>query len=214
MKNVFLIIFLSISFCSFSQKKLVKKFTSTLKEVIIFTEGLDDVVLENSKTDFIEITLFAENSNEQQIDVKQKNNEIQIAFQLDEVQEKEIIFRKFITKRLQRANAIIKVPKRKKVTIIGADVDIESKDFKNHLEIYIENGLVKLNRIKATTVVKLYSGNVYATSNGSTIKVISNLGSIKVDTVFHQKKYEKEEVLATKEILITSVRANIFLSTK
>ncbi|TXD46920.1 MULTISPECIES: hypothetical protein [unclassified Polaribacter] len=157
-------------------------------------------MLENSKTDFIEITLFAENSNEQHIDVKQENNEIQIGFQLDEVQEKEIIFRKFITKRLQRANAIIKVPKGKKVTIIGKDIDVESKDFKNPLEIYIENGIVKLNTIKATTVVKLYSGNVYATSKGSTIKVISNQGNIKVDAVFYQKEYKKEEVLATKEI--------------
>ncbi|TXD52465.1 MULTISPECIES: hypothetical protein [unclassified Polaribacter] len=214
MKNVVLVIFLSISLVSFSQKKLIKKFTSTLNEVLISTKGLDDFVLENATTNCIEIILFSENSHEQDILVAQKNNEIQIAFQLDEVQEKEIIFRKFMTERLQKANAIIRIPKGKKVIIFGDNVDIESKDFKNPLEIYIENGIVKLNTIKANILLKLYSGNVYATVKDSNINVLSKKGTIKVNTSVYQKEYKKVAVLATKKISITSLMANILLTTK
>ncbi|MGK0412722.1 MAG: putative ribonuclease YlaK [Polaribacter sp.] len=211
-RNCFVFVFLTMVWSSFSQKKVLKKFTSNLKEITILTEGLDDFVLENSNTNFIEITLFAKNSDEQHIVVQEKNNEIQIEFKLDKIQEKEIIFRKFITERLQRANAIIKVPKGKKVIIFGNNVDIESKDFKNDLKIYIENGIVKLNEIKANTQLKLYSGLVYAATKDANVDVISNNGKIKVDTVFYQKKYQKKEPTALKKLTITSLKANIFLT--
>jgi hypothetical protein len=214
MRNFFVFVFLTVVWSSFSQKKVLEKFTSNLKQITILTEGLDDFVLENSNTDFIEVTLFAQNSNEQHIIVTKNKNDIEIAFKLDEIIEKEIIFRKFITERLQRANAIIKVPKGKKVLIFGNNVDVESKDFKNELEIYIENGLVKLNEIKANAVLKLYSGNVFATTKDTDVFVVSKNGSIQIDSVLYAQKYEKKEASNTKRIAINSLMGNIFLTTQ
>ena len=78
MKNNFILLFLLFSSAILSQKKVVKKFESQSKEIEISTLGLDDFVLENSTSDFIEITLFAENPNEQHIFLGDKNAILQI----------------------------------------------------------------------------------------------------------------------------------------
>ena len=211
MKKLVFISFLFFVVVSFSQKKVVEKFESKLTDIIISTEGLDDFVIENSISGYVEIILFAENSNQQHILIEEKNNEIQVQFKLDKIQEKEIIFRKFITERLQRANAIIKIPKAKKVTIYGENIDIESKSIQNDLEIYIENGIVKLNEIQKNTSLKLYSGNVYGVPKDCNIDVISRNGKIKIDSILHEKKYKRKLKKYSKAITITSIKANIFL---
>ena len=61
-KNILLKIlplFFLMSSGAFSQKKIIKKFTTNTKEIAIFTKGLDDLVLENSTSEFIEILLYA-----------------------------------------------------------------------------------------------------------------------------------------------------------
>lgn len=51
-----LFLFFLTSIATFSQKKATKKFTTTSKTLHISTEGLDDFVLENSASEFIEIS--------------------------------------------------------------------------------------------------------------------------------------------------------------
>ena len=134
------------------------------------------------KTHFVEIILFAENPNEQHILVDVENNILLIEFKIEEIQSEEIVFRKFITKRLNRASAIVRVPKGIKTTIFGGNINIESKDFEQVLSVFIENGIVKLNHIKANTQVKLYSGNVSGILKKSTnVDLNSKLGKIKID---------------------------------
>ena len=74
MKNKFLILFLFICFLGFSQKKAIKKFQITANEIEISTIGLDDFVLENTDSNFIEIFLYAENSNERHIVFEEKQD--------------------------------------------------------------------------------------------------------------------------------------------
>jgi hypothetical protein len=211
MKNRFTILFFLISTVVFSQKKVIKKFETKAVEIEISTLGLDDFVLENSNSKFIEITLFAEVSEAQYVFFDTKNNVSKIEFKFNQSQTDETIFRKFITERLKRANAIIKVPKGKKVTIFGENIDIESKSVKNNLEIYIENGIVKLNEIQQNTILKLYSGNVYGTPKDLNINVISRIGKIKIDSIFYNKKYQKKSKKHSKKLIIKSIKANIFL---
>ena len=73
-KNYLFLFFLCFSMVLFSQKKVLKKFTTTAKKLYIFTEGLDDFVLENSDSEFIEIFLQAENPNKQHIIVEEKKS--------------------------------------------------------------------------------------------------------------------------------------------
>ncbi|MFK8061154.1 MAG: hypothetical protein AB8B78_13830 [Polaribacter sp.] len=211
MKNFFLTFFLISSFMGFTQKKVIKKIETAAKEINIYTAGLDNIILENSETNFLEVTLVAESYDNQIIKLENNKNFVDIKFELEGVEIREVVFRKFITKRLQRATAIVKIPLGKTIIVFGENVDIESKSLKNDLAIYIENGIVKLNKIKANTILKLYSGNVYASIKKTNIDVSSKDGKIKVDTILHQKKYLNKNIEFKKELKITSLRANIFL---
>ena len=141
-----------------------KNIETSQKEIEISTVGLDDFVIENSNSKFVEVILFAENIHEQGIVIAEENNRVSIKFQLDSLIIEETVFRKFITKRLQRAYAIVKIPKGKNLTIYGENHSIESKNFWGDLTIYIEKGIVKLNTIQSNTVVKMYAGTIYATA--------------------------------------------------
>lgn len=214
MKRTILILILLISTVSFSQKKVVEKKQINANEISIYTEGLDNLVVENSNSGFLEVYLQAESYDEQFIEIEENSSEANIKFNFKGTETREVIFRKFITKRLQRAHAIVKVPQGKKVTIFGEDVDVETKSFKNNLAVYIENGIIKLNKIKANVMLKLYSGNVYASIQNSNIDIASSNGKIKVDSIFYQKKHQKKSLENKNELKVITIKANIFLTTK
>ncbi|WP_298782162.1 hypothetical protein [uncultured Polaribacter sp.] len=214
MKKTLIILFLGIYTAIFSQKKAVQKIETNAKEINIFTNGLDDFIIENSTTNFIEITLFAENPNMQHIFFDTKNKVIDIEFKLNKIQNNETIFRKFITERLERAHAVIKIPEGKNITVFGENINIESKSYQGNLTVFIEKGILKLNDVQASVDVKLYAGNVYANVKKSEIKVTSNIGKIKVDDVFYEKKYQKIGSKKEKNFTINSIKANIFLTTQ
>lgn len=214
MKYIYLVSFLFFSTIVFSQKKVIKKFETNLQEVEISTIGLDNFVLENSPSGFIEITLFAENPNEKHILFKEENNVIQLEFIIEELQSEETIFRKFITKRLQRASVVVKIPKEKKVSIFGENINIESKNYQGDLAVFIDEGIVKFNEVKANASIKLYEGNIYATLKNTNINVTSNTGKIQVDNILHEKRYQKESEKNQKNFTVTSLKANIYLTTQ
>lgn len=214
MKKIFLLFFLINAVFGFSQKKVSKKLQIDANEINIYTAGLDNLVIENSTFEFLEVYLYAEDYDDQLIKIENTDKEVNINFEFKGTETREVVFRKFITKRLQRANAIIKVPKGKKVFVFGENVDIESKNFKNELAIYIDNGIVKLNEIQENTVLKLYSGNVYATLKNINIDIVSNLGKIKINEVFYEKEYHQKEKSSTKSFKITSIKGNIYLKNR
>ncbi len=196
----------------FAQKKVSKQFQTLANEVNIYTAGLDNLVVENSDSDFIEVYLYAESYDDQLIKVDENSKEVNVKFAFEGTQTREVIFRKFITKRLQRANVIVKIPKGKKVFVFGENVDLESKNLKNELAIYIENGIVKLNKIQANTILKLYSGNVYASVNNTNLDLVSKKGKIKIDDIFYKEKYKKDLENSNKKLSTNSIKANIYLS--
>ena len=214
MKSHFIILFCLISTAILSQKKVIKKFETQSKEIEISTLGLDDFVIENSASNFIEVYLFAENIEEQHILYKEEFDLVKIQFEIPDNKLEEGVFRKFITKRLHRASAIIKVPKNKVITVFGDEINVESKSYKGDLKIFIENGILKLHTIHANLEVKMYTGNLYATLNKGTIDVVSKTGRIKINDVLVEKTYQKKEEKLDKEISIHSLNANIFLTIK
>ncbi|MCI2229314.1 hypothetical protein MC378_09070 [Polaribacter sp. MSW13] len=214
MKNNFIILFFLISVTIFSQKKVVKKFQTITEEIEISTIGLDDFVLENATSDYIEITLFAEDPNEQHILYQEENRKTKIEFFLEEMEHKDLVFRKYITKRLKRASAIIKIPKGKSVTILGENINIESKSYKGDLTIFIEKGILKLNKVLANVFLEMYAGNVFAALQKTDIEVTSNIGKIKIDDKLVAQKYLQKEKNNQYNFKINSIKANIFLTTK
>jgi hypothetical protein len=214
MKSNFIILFCLISTAILSQKKVIKKFETQSKEIEVSTLGLDDFVIENSESNFIEVYLVAENIEEQHILYKEEFDLVKIQFEIPDNKLEDGVFRKFITKRLHRASAIIKVPKNKVITVFGDEINVESKSYKGDLKIFIENGILKLHTIHANLEVKMYTGNLYATLNKGIIDVVSKTGKIKINDILVEKKYQKKEEKLDKEISIHSLNANIFLTTK
>ncbi|WP_438973402.1 hypothetical protein [Polaribacter sp.] len=192
----------------------MKKLQTNAAEITVYTKGLDNIILENSFTEFIEVVLEAKSYDEQLIKITEDDKTVAVNFNFEGTETREVIFRKFITKRLQRATAIVKIPKGKKVHVFGENVDVESKSLRNDLAVYIDNGIVKLNTIKANLLLKLYSGNVYANLKNSNFKVFSKSGKITVDGIQREKEYEKVANTSQEKTAITSLKANIFLTTQ
>ena len=204
--------FLLISSSTFSQKKIIKKFTTNTQEIAIFTKGLDDLVLENSTSKFIEILLYAEDPNKQHIVIEEKSIETEIKFKIPVFKSEDAVFRKYITKRLKRASVTIKIPKNKEVSIFGEHINISSKSYNGNLNILIEKGIVKVDTIQQNLVLKMYEGNLFGVLKQSNLTIVSKIGEIKIDAVFHKKKYKENRMDSGKEIAITTIKGNIFLT--
>tara|TARA_B100000795_G_scaffold84280_1_gene61234 strand:- start:16 stop:678 length:663 start_codon:yes stop_codon:yes gene_type:complete len=214
-KNILLKIlpfFFLMSSGAFSQKKIIKKLTTNTKEIAIFTKGLDDLVLENSTSKFIEILLYAEDTNKQHIVIEEKSTKTEIKFKIPVFKSEDAVFRKFITKRLKRASVTIKIPKNKEVSIFGEHINISSKSYNGNLNVLIEKGIVKLDTIQQNLVLKMYEGNIFGVLKKSNLTITSKIGKIKIDTVFYKKKYEENRMDTGKEISITTLKGNIFLT--
>jgi hypothetical protein len=204
--------FFLISNSTFSQKKIIKKFTTTTKEIAIFTEGLDALVLENSTSKFIEILLYAEDPNKQHIVIEEKSTKTDIKFKIPVFKSEDAVFRKYITKRLKRASVTIKIPKNKEVSIFGEHINIASKSYNGNLNVLIEKGIVKLDTIQQNLVLKMYEGNLFGVLKKSNLTIASKIGKIKIDAVFYKKKYKENTTDTGKEIAITTLKGNIFLT--
>ena len=197
---------------AFSQKKIIKKFTTNTKEIAIFTKGLDDLVLENSTSEFIEILLYAEDPNKQHIVIEEKSTKTDIKFKIPVFKSEDAVFRKYITKRLKRASVTIKIPKNKEVSIFGEHINISSKSYNGNLNVLIEKGIVKLDTIQQNVVLKMYEGNLFGVLKQSNLTIASKIGKIKIDAVFYKKKYKENRMNTGKEIAITTLKGNIFLT--
>ena len=204
--------FFLISSSTFSQKKIIKKFTTNIKEIAIFTKGLDALILENSTSEFIEILLFAEDPNKQHIVIEEKSTETGIKFKIPVFKSEDAVFRKYITKRLKRASVTIKIPKNKEVSIFGEHINISSKSYNGNLNVLIEKGIVKLDTIQQNLVLKMYEGNLFGVLKKSNLTIASKIGKIKIDAVFYKKKYKENRTDTSKEIAITTLKGNIFLT--
>ena len=214
-KNILLKIlplFFLMSSGAFSQKKIIKKFTTNTKEIAIFTKGLDDLVLENSTSEFIEILLYAEDPNKQHIVIEEKSTKTDIKFKIPVFKSEDAVFRKYITKRLKRASVTIKIPKNKEVSIFGEHINISSKSYNGNLNVLIEKGIVKLDTIQQNLVLKMYEGNLFGVLKQSNLTIASKIGKIKIDAVFYKKKYKENRMDTSKEIAITTLKGNIFLT--
>ena len=214
-KNILLKIlpfFFLMSSGAFSQKKIIKKLTTNTKEIAIFTKGLDDLVLENSTSEFIEILLYAEDPNKQHIVIEEKSTKTDIKFKIPVFKSEDAVFRKYITKRLKRASVTIKIPKNKEVSIFGEHINISSKSYNGNLNVLIEKGIVKLDTIQQNVVLKMYEGNLFGVLKQSNLTIASKIGKIKIDAVFYKKKYKENRMDTNKEISITTLKGNIFLT--
>jgi hypothetical protein len=215
-KKHVLALFLFTSIFLFSQEKLIKTREVKVDEIEIITDGLDDVIIENSKSNVIEVILLDENPNTHTVLLKEEVGALKVEFKLNFNTPNQQVFRKYITKRLQRAKAIIKIPMHKNVVLHGKTIGVTSKNYNGNLNIYIDKGNVILNEVKGNTLVKLFLGNVYAQLKGSSnINIETNKGEVLINKISNKKGlYKKADKKATYNFNVRSINANVFLITE
>ncbi len=189
----------------------MKKFQTELKEIEISTLGLDNLLIVNSASNFIEVYLFAENSEEQHIIYTEEYNLLKIQFKIPGNKPQNKVFRKFITQRLNRARVVIKVPKNKTITLYGDEINVESKSYQGNLNFFIEKGILRLNNVQQNILIKLYAGTIYGSLKRTNIDVVSNLGKIKINDRFFKKKYLLKDKDFNLDFKLNSIKANVFL---
>lgn len=194
----------------FSQQQSFHSLSSEAIAIEIDTDGLDTITLLTSNNETIAVQLLDENPNTHYVTVDDTGTIVKIAFKLDFIPQ-ETVFRKFITKRLYRASAVVKLPKNKNITLHGKTIEIHSKNYQGNLTIYIDKGVVSLNEVQQNVVLKLFQGNVFATVVNSTIHIKSTNGNIVVNEKIYPKEYKKEAITSTKIVSISSIHANITL---
>jgi len=208
-QNIFFFLMI-VSQCLFSQQTLLKTFETSLNEIEVSTLGLDEIKIVNSGTNKIEVSLYDENPNAHIINIQEENNVLKIGFELL-FDEKELVFKKFITKRLYGASTIIKLPENKYVTLHGNHVDVLSESYQGDLRIYIDKGLVKLQKVQGNVDLKLFQGNVFASLSNVNMNIISNNGKIEINNTVYQKQYQKETKNSAKHFKLNSIKANVNL---
>jgi hypothetical protein len=212
-----LIALLLISSFIFSQEKLIKTREVQFNEIEINSDGLDDLVIENSSDNQITITLLDEQPNTHTVFFDDETNGVlKVDFKLNFDVYKEQVFRKYITKRLQRARAIIKIPKNKNVIIYGKTIGINSNSYKGDLKFYIDKGNVRLNKVSGNTLVTLFLGNVYGQIRKKTnLNIETNNGEIKINkTKYKGYLYKILTKNAVSNFKVRSINANVFLITE
>lgn len=210
MKKKVLLFFLLIINATFSQEVLIKTIEVNTNELELAAFGLDEIKIVNSTSNNIEITLLDENPNTHTITTKQEFGVFKIGFELGFIEES-TVFRKFITKRLNRASVLIKVPKNKTITVHGEHVDVISKSYQGNLKIYIDKGLVNLHKVQANVDITLFQGNVFAELTNSNIDLLSRNGAIKVNAIPFKKSYQKVLKNSSKYFNVNSIKANVSL---
>lgn len=208
-----LVLFLWMSCQLFSQQTIIKSFSSDAKSVEISTEGLDEIIIQNSENDQIEVSLFDENPNAHHIIVEDKKEDLKISFELDFLED-DSVFRKYITKRLNRASIVVKLPKNKGITVLGTTIDVISKNYNGNLSIYIDKGYVNLNEVQQNVDVKLFQGTISATVSNSNIDIKSTNGQIVVNEKTYLKKYKKATKNVVKIFSVSSINANVTITTQ
>ena len=199
----------------FSQEKLIERRELRSNEIEIITDGLDDIILENSKNNLIEVILLDENPNTHSIFLKKEIGVLNVKFELNFNTSHQKVFRKFITKRLHRAKAIIKIPVNKNVIIHGRTIGVVSKSYQGNIKIYIDKGNVRLNEVKGNVLVKLFLGNVYAQLNKNiNLDIETTKGEIVLNSRNIVNQYYKKKETSGFTFKVKSINANVILITE
>lgn len=214
MKKYVFLLFIVGNQLLFSQEKVVQKRSMQVHELEVLTYGLDDIVVENSENNQLEVTLFDENPHTHNILFNEGNEILKVSFKLNISPHQDEVFRKYITRRLERARVVIKVPKNKRITIHGKTIGVTSKSYEGDLEVYIERGNIKLNTISGNLKAHLFQGNVFADAFKTDLDLTTNKGVILVNDKKKISPFLNQNSSSSKIFTVNSIHANITVKRK
>ena len=208
-------ILLSFSFfflITYGQKKSLKTIATDRAVISISTMGLDELILENSTSEEIEITLKAENASNQYILEKENELEFHIQFKFPNLKLPNEPFRKYITERLKRASAIIKIPMGKSVIVKGENCDIISSFSGNELSIDLLNSIIRLQSFAKDNFIRFHAGNLYLGTSEVNLDLQTKTGIISDGKIKKEKSFKSFKNTSAAKTMVRTIKGNIFLS--
>ena len=196
-----------------AQRKITKKVESKAPYVEIRTDRIDNLVVEESDSNELEMIIsdadglgviedFSCNDYNCVLSIKTE-------LQIDNPQTNKI--NQFSLAPPSNVSAVVKIPKDKKVTVFGETIDIQTEGYDGVLRILIDKGNVRIKDIKGITEVELFTGTVFATINNNTLNIKTRKGTITLNEKVQKSPYKKK-VKEAHKFIVKSINANVVLT--
>ena len=213
MKRTFLILLFFIPAGLFSQQKIIKTVKSDAPYVEVKTDGIDNLVIQESESDELEM-IISDADGMGVIENFSCNDfncvlSIKTELKIDNPQTNKI--NQFPLAAPTNVTAVVKIPRNKKVTVFGETIDIQTEGYEGILRILIDKGNVRIKGIKGITEVDLFTGTVFADVDQNALDIRTRKGSISMNEEVQKSPYKKKNKKAHK-LIVKSINANVVLT--
>tara|TARA_R110002073_G_scaffold108336_9_gene243640 strand:- start:71580 stop:72236 length:657 start_codon:yes stop_codon:yes gene_type:complete len=212
-KHLFFITLFSCSFFAVAQQKIVKTIKSDAPYVEVKTDGIDNLIIEESDTNELVMTIIDKNGLGviENFSCDDFNCVLNIKTELkkNNLDINKVNFISIIPE--TNVSAVVKIPKNKKVTILGETIDIQTQGYQGILRILIDKGSVRIKAIKGITEVNLFTGTVFATINNNALDIRTRKGTITFNNEVQKSPYKKKKKKAH-ILVVKSISANVILT--
>ena len=196
-----------------AQQKITRTIKSNAPYVEVRTDGIDNLVIEESDSDQLEMTItdadgmgVIENFSCDDFScVLNIKTELKITNPLTNK------INQFPLAAPTNVHAVVKIPKNKKVTIFGEMIDIQTKGYEGILRILIDKGNVRINAIKGITEIDLFAGTVFATIDNYDLNVRTRKGTVTLNDEIKKSPLKIRHKKAH-QFIVKSINANVVLT--
>ena len=185
-------------------------------DIYISIEGIDNLKIEESDTNSIEMTLLDMNELGviESFTCEDKTCVLKVKAVVKQTHAINDKIHQFPLAPPSNVTAVVKVPKHKNVTIEGAMVDIQSKGYEGTLKVRIDKGNISIEKTKGIIDVEVFAGVIYATVSKETVLDIqTRKGRISLEKKTIKSPYKKKEK-GLKQLRVRSINANVVLTSK
>jgi hypothetical protein len=195
------------------QQKITRKIKSDAPYVEVKTEGIDNLIIQESEADELEMII----SDADGLGVIQDfvcndfNCVLSIKTELKGTNDINNKINQLPIAPPTNVTAIVKIPKNKKVTVYGGTIDVQTDGYQGILRILIDKGNVRIKGIKGITEVNLFAGAVFANINENSLNIKTRKGSISVNNEMQKSPYRKKKK-KSHLLVVKSINANVVLT--
>lgn len=201
-----------------AQQKISKVIKSDARYVDLYIDGIDELSIEISETDVIEIIIIDKNKSGvgvfESFNCEEQTCVLKVKAALEIKKGLPNKINQFPIAPPSNVSATIKIPKGKEVSIIGAMVDIQSKGYQGVLNIHVDKGYIALYDVKGKVQINLFAGQVTANiTTDIALDIQTRKGTITLDEKEEKSPYQTQK--NTKSLLkVSAVNANVVLTSK
>ncbi|MFY0629071.1 MAG: hypothetical protein JXR05_01750 [Flavobacteriaceae bacterium] len=213
MKQFFSLFLFFCFFVASGQQKITRKTQSDAPYVEVKTEGIDNLIIQESEGSELEMEIVDADGLGvvQDFVCNDFNCVLSIKTELKGTNDINNKINQLPIAPPTNVSVIVKIPKNKKVTIYGETIDIQAEGYQGVLRILIDKGNVRIKDIKGITEVNLFTGNVYATINNNALNIKTRKGTISLNDEVQKSPYKKRKK-KTHLLVVKSISANVILT--